>query len=239
MSSDGQYQVVGINSGTAYYSSNFGSTWTLSTPSGSLVWQSLAMSANGQYVVAGIFETAILVSSNYGQSYATIVSSLDRFLNTAISSTGQYQVVSTGIGSSGQGRIYYSSNFGASFTSSTSFTYRQWRGICMSSDGQTVYAAISGGQIYKSTNNGQTFSVLGSSPTIGWINGSTSLTGQYVIFSSNTTIYYSSNYGEIWTAIASPTTSLIWNSVAISKDALRAIAVVYGGLAYYANATVV
>jgi photosystem II stability/assembly factor-like uncharacterized protein len=85
MSSDGKYQVVGINDGAAYYSSTFGSTWALSSPS-SAVWQSLAMSENGRYVVAGIYETAIYVSSNYGQLYTSIVSSNDRFLNTAISS---------------------------------------------------------------------------------------------------------------------------------------------------------
>jgi hypothetical protein len=243
MSNSGQYQVVAIYSGNAYYSIDFGSTWTLSTstPSGSLAWQSLAMSSNGDSVIALIKNFGVLIAPyNNGRMYENGYGYNDEYTSCAVSasslsSSGQFAVFASN-SLSGQGRIYYSQNSGYYAEYSTSFTNVQWRGICISSDGRTAYCAIYTGQIYKSIDFGRTFLVLSSSPTATWVSGSTDSTGQYVIYASESTIYYSSNYGSSWTAIATPSASLNWSSVVISKDGLRAIATVYGGLAYYANA---
>lgn len=176
-----------------------------------------------------------MISYDNGQTYDAYITVVDEYINCAMSFSGQIVVIASN-SSSGLGIIYYSTNYGSASTASTSITGVAWRALCISNDGKTIYSAIYNGQICKSIDYGKTFSVLGSSPTANWVSGSTDSTGQYVIYASESTIYYSSNYGSSWTAIATPSASLNWSSVVISKDGLRAIATVYGGLAYYANA---
>ena len=124
VSASGQYMAALSTTGTyaPYYSTNYGTSWTNSTFNG-VAGSFLAISGNGQYSLSGYGTTALLVS-NYLVGYTTAVYSTPTFspsigatINCAsISATGQYMTVLT------QGttnNVYYSTNYGASFTALT------------------------------------------------------------------------------------------------------------------------
>ena len=70
-----------------------------------------------------------------------------------------------------------------------------------------------------------------------WACIATSANGQYVTACINPgSIYYSSNYGQIWTAsVSSGTTSAAWSSVAMSSNGQYQIAVINSGSVYYSS----
>ena len=71
MSYDGKYGVIAgcQSSGEAYYSSDYGATWTKATVTASF-WGFAAMSGTGQYaVLAASTSGRLFYSSDYGQTY--------------------------------------------------------------------------------------------------------------------------------------------------------------------------
>jgi len=124
ISSTGQYmtalsQVAGY---APYFSTNYGATWSTSSFNG-LAGTFIAISGNGQYSLTGFSTTALLIS-NYLAGYSTTTYTTPTFspsiaaaiVTASISLTGQYIVFIT------QGttnNVYYSTNYGASFTGIT------------------------------------------------------------------------------------------------------------------------
>ena len=226
MSASGQYQIAGqsagyaSNSGTIYYSSNYGQTWTAVTSSPSNSWGTVAMSTSGQYAIICVSDNSVSVpgpvyiSSTYGQTWSATTLSVCG--SVAISASGQYMTVvnqSGGVSSSSANGIYISNNYGQSWTRTYSAqgTYR----VAMSASGQYQYATwyATGGDNFYSYNYGQTWasmtglSALGSATT--YIQGIVcSASGQYISAVNGNTFYYSFNYGKTWaTATASSVAS--------------------------------
>lgn len=226
MSASGQYQIAGqsagyaSNSGTIYYSSNYGQTWTAVTSSPSNSWGTVAMSTSGQYAIICVSDNSVSVpgpvyiSSTYGQTWSATTLSVCG--SVTISASGQYMTVvnqSGGVSSSSANGIYISNNYGQSWTRTYSAqgTYR----VAMSASGQYQYATwyATGGDNFYSYNYGQTWasmtglSALGSATT--YIQGIVcSASGQYISAVNGNTFYYSFNYGKTWaTATASSVAS--------------------------------
>ena len=114
----------------------------------------------------------------------------------AISSTGQYIIVSTDYG------IYYSTDNGTNFTIGTNTSSKSWTGVCLSSDGSTGYAVISNSKIYKTTNNGTSWSEIysNSDSNIKFHFCKCSADGKYILttLSQGTqgNVLLSTNYGQ-------------------------------------------
>ena len=112
--------------------------------------------------------------------------------DSAISTTGQYQIVSVKNGS-----IRVSNDFGSTWNSKIST--KQFHGVAISSTGQYQSACVLGEYIYSSNDYGVTWN-----PTSSVIRNhmaiKMSITGQYqTCFADNNFIVTSSYYGEMWT----------------------------------------
>ena len=204
MSANGQYQVVAAASPNGiYYSSNYGQTWTRSASLTTVACVSLAMSASGQYAVTNIVggSNLIYISNNYGQTWtATTQGIVNSTARAAMSANGQYILIAS---QGATNQLYSSSDYGSTWTrvgaSST------WTSVAMSASGQYQLACPleSGKYCNYSFNYGQTWQQSTTGPTSVFAFGMTmSASGQYacLVLSNAFGAYYSSNYGQSWTA---------------------------------------
>jgi hypothetical protein len=222
MSASGQYQMVtaysaGNGYGTGiYYSTNYGQTWTLSASTASLggMYQ-VATSANGQYSLA------CLVAS--GSVYQSTIPFFTTGSSTNLVATNiQSNAIIFGDGSaavSAMPPLDYST-FALNWTQSGSLS-QNWFALSMSASGQYQINAIYNGAIYYSSNYGQTWTAVTSSPALLWGRSAMSASGQYAIIcpgNNNITtpglVYISSTYGQTWSA----TTISVNGCVAISAS---------------------
>ena len=105
---------------------------------------------------------------------------------------------------------------------------RSWR-VVATHDGVTVYAAVYGGVIYKSTDGGATWVALSSGGSRSWYGVAThdGLTVYAAVYGG--VIYKSADGGATWAALSSG--SRTWCGVA-THDGVTVYAVVWGGLIY-------
>ena len=136
------------------------------------------------------------------------------------------------------GGIYTSSNFGGTWTPSTSGlpASAYWGSITSSSDGTKLAAVVYGGGIYTSSNSGGTWTPATSGlPASGlWYSITSSSDGTKlaaVVIGGG--IYTSSNSGGTWTpATSGLPASAYWVSITSSSDGTKLAAVVNGGGIY-------
>ena len=136
------------------------------------------------------------------------------------------------------GGIYTSSNFGGTWTPSTSGLPASglWDSITSSSDGTKLAAVVYGGGIYTSSNSGGTWTRSTSGlPASGlWYSITSSSDGTKlaaVVIGGG--IYTSSNSGGTWTRSTSGLpASASWESITSSSDGTKLAAVVNGGGIY-------
>ena len=150
---------------------------------------SLPISLLNSYTVS--FTVSNVTDNNYGQYIAC-------------SSTGQYVTFVC------DGKIYYSSNYGSSFTT-VSYANNMFC-VTMSGNGQYQYACSTGVpacNIYMSSNYGVTWKVARSHNINNygrWVQAiCCDVTGQYVFTADggsagSNSNYYSKNYGAIWSS---------------------------------------
>lgn len=210
MSSSGQYQTTVADQGYITYSQNFGSSFVQNTAAGNRRWTCVAVSRyTGQYQIAGVNGgnlANLYRSVNYGTNWS-VISGFTGFWNgVAISGNGQYQLSGTSI----DGSLYVSSDYGANWTAKTSMGNYWWEAFAISGNGQYQYANgyTTSGSTYVtfiSSNYGSTWSLLSTGPSIGVAgsppNITTNETGQYVTFTKDSTLYISSNYGASFTTL--------------------------------------
>ena len=126
-SASGQYQVngQGQNGGVLgiYYSSNYGRTFTISSNTVSQACWFAAMSASGQYALVtqnAVSNISMYISNNYGRTFNSVTLGFMGF-GCTMSASGQYQMVAAYSAGNGFGTgIYYSINYGQTWTLSPS-----------------------------------------------------------------------------------------------------------------------
>jgi len=201
--------------------------------------RAIQTNATGQYVAVAQNSVGYSFSSNYGQSFTTNggVYASERTRGVAFSASGRYFLVQTGNGFNGN--LYWSPNYGASFTGLIGGGITSTADVCV----DTTCIDADGTHFY-------TFNLLSSAPTLyrfvltgaGAITTATttnfagnttfsnvgalrcSADGKYVIFRGQTGgvnyIYYSSNYGATFTRVSTPTNTTLGGggqTVAVSK----------------------
>lgn len=144
------------------------------------------------------YQQAIFVSTNYGASWANKGNARN---NVAVKMYDnilyQCAIGAEGIG----GGLYYSTNFGNTFTRSTTY----FSPNCITKVGTTLYAGANG-PMYKSTDNGVTFNIVDSGRNFGGtscIAGCAGTNGDFVWVGNNNTStnYYSNDGGTTWTTV--------------------------------------
>ena len=247
----GAVQVTCVSGGYLYVSSDgMGANW-VSTPvsidgvvpqATNRVWQAVAVSANGQYGLACVNNGYLYRSVNSGATWVSSDINIDNngiqasprwWQDVGISANGKYQVAC----SLNSGNIFYSKNYGASWTSLTAAGSRAWSSVALSENGGTISATTNdatGGvwvysmpddQYYRAAvvaNSGSTTtpatvraiaygnSGVGAAVDGYWVAGADA---------SANSLAYSSN-GVDWTAVAGSKTTLFntVNGVAYGAD---------------------
>jgi xyloglucan-specific exo-beta-1,4-glucanase len=160
--------------------------------------------------------TPSLDYTTFGQNWITTLSTpASAYWNgTAVSANGQYQLLA----SASPGLIYYSSNYGQTWTAASGAPSTQWNALSISASGQYAVAVSnsSSSYVWYSSTYGQSW-IQSSSVSAVWYGVAMSASGQYATAIVANAIYYSVNYGQSWT-LASGVSSTSWNSVAMSAS---------------------
>jgi photosystem II stability/assembly factor-like uncharacterized protein len=220
------FAIAGSNAigGGIYYSINNGESWSGST--GGQV---------GQYLNSGIsrnINNAVIASgSGYGIFYS--VNGGQSWLPSSIT-TGNYNITLsnngiTVIAYDDSVGLWYSVNGGQTFTSSsgTGISSIDFKSVGISGDGiKAVAISNSSNGIYYSNDSGASWSQSSSSVTTSRVFSYVAMSnnGINVIASPTNGIYYSLDSGVTW-SISDNSSSYVYNSIAISDDGTKAIAV--------------
>jgi hypothetical protein len=270
-SAGGNYRLI--------YSTNYGGSWVNSGSTGNAasLFACIAVSQNGQYLLAGRYATNDLMSqyqgpgsglksNNSGSTWSTLtayVPTTDPIQACAINASGEYQFFAKGTeyyASGVQSRIYRSTNYGSTF-SSTYFDgvdYFWGSGSSTSTNGQYITfigqnANAGNDSVYLFNSND--FGVNWNVPTltvasgkfyggsgqqsigINAMNSLMSGNGQYRICSVyNDYVYYSNDYGVTFNTSTFPFAGVgNWIGLGMSKSGQYQLAIVYTGLLYRSN----
>ena len=219
ISSSGKNAVGFIKGERIYYSDTSGQTWIPSTtqPTSSVYnWSSISIDQTGQYALICENSGNIFYSDTSGQSWrqssVSGISTAQNWTSISISGTNSIACIKNG-------KIYYSSNSGITFTVSDSII-SNWNSVSISNNGPATAIDIS--NVYYSSNYGMnwTISNLKNLSTIKSVNPQFITSGSLIsvagfptgIAISNTNwayksfnygnggsyIYYSNDYGRTW-----------------------------------------
>ena len=214
--------------GTFYKSTNFGVSWTALTSDADVTNKDIrviATSGTGQYVIVGVFNSLIYYSSDYGVTFTatTTGSASTPWYSMSMSGNGKYAVACQYL----TGTIFYSSNYGATWTASSPST--TWYSVSISGSGPYA-VACSTTQIYMSSNYGETWTSKASVSTMRSV--SISDTGKNIIACNETTVpRYSNDYGETWQTGTAVTGASFFNAI-LSKTGTRAYMCHFNGIIY-------
>ena len=209
-----------------------GTSWSLIESSDVLQWTSVDISSDGQTIVAagGIAPSySVSLSSDRGQSWRTLLSS----------TTVQYPLVSMSndgtkiLVSSDSGALLASTNSGLTFTSIA--TGRTHQSIAVSGDGSTMYAA-GGNELWKSADNGSTWTALSAAGVHNFSSVSTSDDGSVILGvvsyeqASGIGAFYSRDGGTVFLPATGVDESFNNQAAtgAISRDGSTMIVTTYG-----------
>jgi hypothetical protein len=238
MSASGQYQVTGVNGngGKIYVSTDYGVTWTIVSSTYTGLWTGLCVSSTGQYMTGVLyyyssFIGTIYASSDYGVTWTQgtgLSSNSLLFINVCCSGSGQYQTACAN-----GGGLWYSTNYGASWTVASGTTSIVWVGVCCSISGQYQSACVLNGSIYYSSDYGVTWTSSGVA-NAAWQDICCDSTARYQLCTVSVgKIWYSTNYGQSWTVSTSATAA--WSRPRMSRYGQYSIANVNNGTLYSSN----
>lgn len=196
-----QNMVLTTNLNTLYTSSDYGTTWNQKATPFNSNPVFLACSSNRQYIFSAESNgKSVFVSNNFGDSFNSITLSLGSISCGDCNDSGQYVLV-TGQ----QAPLYISTNFGASFTTVSTFgTNRPWFVVSVNSSGQYMFVQIEQDNSgYLSTNYGSTWSNLNFG-TFRAISAMISNSGQYIFVTNNFLTMLSINYGASFNSVVLP-----------------------------------
>ncbi len=226
----GQYCIAGSNGISAvFHTSNYGSSWTKYAFPNANGFMSCAMSQDGQYMyvtTAGQTSSGTTnnwirgvrdASGNVTWTTTTLTSGGNGLRCVACNNTGQYVAV----GSAGIS-MYYSANYGASFSQLTNTSAGVSASIAISDNGYTIWYSYGSPQyIYRTTNaltnsttvNTSASTSLFSNTSVDTIGAKATLCvssdGTYILASSSnsTAVLKSNNSGSTWSKFTTGATN--------------------------------
>ncbi|HRY36901.1 MAG TPA: hypothetical protein P5230_03445, partial [Candidatus Magasanikbacteria bacterium] len=215
MSSDGKYQTITGLGNQIRVSSDYGKTWSIGRGAFAGCHSSISMSSDGKYQLATC-NGSIVRSFNYGISGSWSESNAFGSTDSAVSSDGKYQILAEM-----DGPIRVSSDYGITWTTSTSAGENAWSAVSISANGKyqtaVVGSATDWDYIYISSDYGNTWSAKGKSTR--WSDVAMSSDGKYqsAVELQSGYIFSSIDHGNTW-ATNTATGIKNWTSIAISSD---------------------
>jgi hypothetical protein len=192
-------------------------TWTtLSPPAGG---QQAAVSSNGAVLVFGS-DGDFEASTNAGQNWFLSEHETPFFTSLACSGDGRIILASEAEG----GGVCLWTNWPDWAPIRANLPGGVWTGTAASSTGRL--AACGNVGIFTSIDSGNTWST--NNPTPGWTSISMSGDGQTLLGIHNSSIYVTTNFGDIWTLTTAPTNE--WTQTACSFNGQRIYATATGAI---------
>jgi hypothetical protein len=232
-SGNGQY-ILKLGWGAqSHLSTDFGASWSPVSDLGYYQWAT-SMSFDGKYMIATTITGGAMISNNYGSSWSHI-SIAGTPQNSKISFNGKNIVIATTNG------VYSSTNFGSTFTSINSGS---WKSVTASSDGQTIFAVKNSSPptILKTTNNGSTWSTIYSNPdSVAFDTMSCSADGKYVLVGLGQNVsgfmYLSNDYGSTFSPLNATNELSQGNYFKVDMDAsgMYMVSVCNSGFMFYST----
>ena len=218
VSDDGMKMAVAPQDGDIWTSTDSGVTWRDSYYADPQSWATIASSSDGSTIIAGGSGGSLIKSSDSGATWTVLDS-------------GGYGAW-LGIGISDDGKTIIAADlwdrrtlmsFDSGTTWQTLFEYVPVLGVAVSNDGTHLAVAIQGGDIFTSSDSGQTWVDRQNSGAHNWISLSSSSDGSTLIAGTETGIVsISRDYGNTWseqTWVGSGT----WIALASSGDGHRLV----------------
>jgi hypothetical protein len=241
MSKSGQYQLLtppeptGSSLGYFYVSNNYGSSWTAVTVvtaplSPNDVFKGCSVSASGDYMTVAAYSLTLgqlrtYASSDFGISWTV---SIGTAIGQAVDASGQFQY-QQGRRSIDYGNTWFADSViaGAKSISVNTTTYTT----------PHIYGISTGGNVFKSIDQGTSFSMLplsGYFTKVATSGGSNN--GKYIVALldnnpggfPNYSVYHSSNYGASWSTNLS-SSGQVMMCCAVSDDGYYLLASSYNG----------
>ena len=194
VSSNGMNMAVASYDGDIWTSADSGSTWTDRILSGSNHWFALAASSDGSRLVAGTDFGTLIESLDFGATWSEIsIPGEHGWFDIAMSSDGQ-KIIASDYPSQ---RIFISSDWGISWQ--VHLEGLPVAGVTSSSDGTNLAVGIDGGDIFTSSDSGQTWVDRTNSGSRLWVSLSSSYDGSTIIAGIvGAGVYLSRDYGQTW-----------------------------------------
>ncbi|TKW60811.1 MAG: hypothetical protein DI628_07940 [Blastochloris viridis] len=120
--------------------------------------------------------------------------------------------------------LYRSTDSGATWSGPIATGGQTFNSLTGNSDGSILYAINDSNKLYKSTNNGTSWSLMTTSHDVSTVSINTTGSLIWIFDSSNYILSYSSNGGASWTTVTKPDpgASRVYTSVSISADGSNA-----------------
>jgi len=160
-------------------------------------WQSIKINENGDRQLAASYSDSVVYSSNGGINWISSNAPSGSYLMVEADSTGQYAI----LGADAGGGLFYSSDYGVTWTVSVSAGTGDWAAGAVSHDAAYMYAARDDNDYaYVSTDQGVTWTQLTGTGTGPWKALATGATGRYVyLVPSSGYRKYSHDFGLTFT----------------------------------------
>ncbi len=176
-----------------YFSTDGGTTWASSTALGaSLWWWKIASSASGNNLILQTTGST-MVSSDAGVTWKTTLNGVGRG-TVAISPDGSAMISLNS--ADADGSINISTDAGVTWNKVTSISGKA-TSAAVGANG-IMYVGINDTYIYKSTNNGATWTALTSAGMNNWGNLAISDDGVHILALGNVALFYSDSGGANW-----------------------------------------
>ena len=225
--------LVAVDPSGNWLSTTYGKQWNINVS----FFKSVAMNAAGTFIVGVVYGGGIWTSTDTGTTWVRYPDYKNQLWTSVSCSSDGTVLVAVEYG----GGIYVSTNAGVLWQLNTTVSNQNWVSVaCSSTNGQYMYAAISGGTIWSSIDNGATWSVSTSggttAPVANWVMLCTNQDGTLAVgIVKGGSIYISRNFG-LWNPITS--TSGIdnpdqnWSSISMDYSGSFLVVAVNGGALY-------
>lgn len=233
-SADGSQLAQAVPSSGIYFSTNFGTNFSLGFMLASN-WSAITASTDFSHLAATVNVGGIYYASGSPTNWAASDAPMSNWVAIAESSDGSHlAAVTTG------GGVYVSRNFGTNWTPSAAPTNAQWSGIASSADGSHLAASANNG-IYTSVDSGASWAAAsGLTNSSTWDSIASSADGTHLVAGTSSLsigVYISTDAGATWAPAKLPAAET-WNAAASSAAGTFVVGEYNNGAIYtYKTAT--
>lgn len=212
----------------AFQLKNVGVNWVVDNTFANSNWRGCAVSKNGGVLYAAPLSGYIQKSLDGGSTWVQCTAAGSRaWIAVACSFDGKYVIAA--VADVSVGYIYYSSNFGVTWSQSDA-PASSWQDVCMSADGKYCYAAGNGRALRISSNYGVNWDSSTQSIYSNWAGIACSSDGKYVtacLSDGVKHLHRSDDYGVNFTAVPGAG-AYEWYKCAMSADGKTQLAIATG-----------